>query len=378
MKRTSCSLTLGNFNAKNSLGFAKTGSLVYEVEQPIGQINARLGDPYMISETIAPNTNTFNIDKPCVPSGLSYTSFETAKRDENLIRTLYRDIHNIEIPKDTFIITSCGSTHLGAALIYAVQRKLDKSIVLTAPRSVTYGIYRNVSESMLRDTSWVDEEKTADLCVVVSPNNPDGYVFTESDFLNLRDGGNPDMHILADLIYDTPLFTSQSTVNPWLWDYFSDDSFGMREKTFILSSFSKLGIAGARYGFVLVNDKDIADSINEYIFNTVVVGPTAGAQLAFNNYNIYWRDIDWHIRLYKKMEKRRQQFNAVAPKRGITVLNLSNYAPYIYTDKSQEWWVDNYNVKTRVGTDFNDTIEHSRISLMLLDREWDELIRRLS
>lgn len=377
MSGTRCGLTLGEASSRNSLGFPKTGNLVYEVEKPIGQINARLGDPYVISETIAPNTNTFNIDKPCVPSGLSYTNFATATRDEELIRTLYRDIHKIDIPEDTYILTSCGSTHLGAALIYAVQKKLDKGIVLTAPRSVTYGIYRKVSESMLRDTSWVDEEKTADLCVVVSPNNPDGYVFTESDFLNLKDGGNPDMQILSDLIYDSPLFTSTSTVNPWIWNYFKDDSYGMREKTFILSSFSKLGIAGVRYGFALVNDKEIADNMGEYIFNTVVVPPTAGAQLAYNNYNRYWKNIEWFQKLYKKLEKRRAQFGAVAPRNGITVLNFSNYAPYIYTDKSQEWWVENFNVKTRVGTDFNDTIEHSRISLMLLDREWDELIKRL-
>jgi len=212
---------------------------------------------------------------------------------------------------------------------------------------------------------------------MVSPNNPDGYVFTESDFLNLKDGGNADMQILSDLIYDSPLFTSTSTVNPWIWNYFRDDSYGMREKTFILSSFSKLGIPGVRYGFALVNDKEIADNMSEYIFNTVVVPPTAGAQLAYNNYNRYWKNIEWFQKLYKKLEKRRAQFDAVAPRNGITVLKFSNYAPYIYTDKSQEWWIENFNVKTRVGTDFNDTIEHSRISLMLLDREWNELIKRL-
>ena len=48
----------------------------------------------------------------------------------------------------------------------------------------------------------------------------------------------------------------------------------------------------------------------------------------------------------------------------------------MYTDKSVEWWVSNFNVETRKGSDFNDTDNHSRFNLMLTEECWEEFMRR--
>jgi histidinol-phosphate/aromatic aminotransferase/cobyric acid decarboxylase-like protein len=339
-------------------------------------IDATLGEPYMICESIAPNSNCFSSDKPDAPSGLNYLSTFTNQRNINVIKDLYKNLYGITIPSTATIITGCGgSTLLYGAYFYAVQRKLGKDIIVSSPRKVTYGGPKNIS-NILKNTQWIDQYNQADVYAIVSPNNPDGYIYNDSDFTNFNK--NPNAYLLIDSIYDARHFTNQTTLNSWCWNYLSDSSNSMFNKIAILSSFSKLGIAGLRYGYIIVNDAEIVQDINNYIWCTTLVPPSSGAQCAYNNYISYWNKLQWNHNIYTKFQTRFQQFKNVIKKHGIILFNVTSYAPYLYTDKSPAWWLTNFNIKTRSGTEFSDTAEHSRISLMVYDHQWDAIIKRLS
>jgi hypothetical protein len=351
----------------------------------LDNINARLGDPYIIGRTLAPNLLCSDIDIPNAPSGLSYTSYNTEQRDIDVIKYLYNKNYNITLPTDIKIVFGCGSTSLAPAYIYALGKKLNKTLSVSSSIERTYGIYKNVASYIVPNTTWSDLDKDSDLCVNVSPNNPDGKIINLQDYLSYLQQSTVDntKYLLLDSIYDSPQFTGQFTsVNSWVWDYFlgnNTDGIDMTKNIAIISSFSKLGISGFRYGYVLTRDDDIYNYMNDYIFNTIVLAPTAGAQSAFNHMYSTWNTTSWYTSIYNKLYSRYIQFSTLAQQKGITILNESHKAPYIYTDKSTTWWLDNYNVTARVGTDFDDSdSNYSRLSLMILDSDWNELIRRLS
>ena len=358
---TKCKFLLENNNNYCNLDNAENISL-----------NARLGDPYFISEILEPlNTNLY-ADQPIKKGGLSYLNDNTIVRDKNVVKKLYKKIYGYTIPDDFEIIFGCGSTNLGAAYIYAVQKKLNKLITVSSPKKVTYGIYRNVA-NFSKNTQWIDQDPNADLYTIVSPDNPDGYIFSYDDVFTFTNNNNP--YLLIDCIYDTRIFNDQSIINTWAFDLLKDSN--LSNNIGILSSFSKLGIPGLRYGFMFIKDPELIEYINYYIFNIVVVPPSAGGQFAFKAWNIFWKHMEWHKFINKKLKKRFKQIYELAEQNNFNILNYTNYAPYIYTDKSTDWWLTNYNIITRKGSDFNDTDEHSRLSMFLYDCDWKILIKKL-
>ena len=61
-------------------------------------------------------------------------------------------------------------------------------------------------------------------------------------------------------------------------------------------------------------------------------------------------------------------------KYNVKSLNITNYVPYIYNNKSKEWWKNNFNVNVRPGSDFEDVNNNSRFNLMLTSKDWISFI----
>ena len=59
-------------------------------------------------------------------------------------------------------------------------------------------------------------------------------------------------------------------------------------------------------------------------------------------------------------------------------VNNTFIVPFIYTDKSVDWWMQHFNVETRKGSDFNDSDANSRFNLMISENYWQEFIRRFT
>ena len=168
---------------------------------------------------------------------------------------------------------------------------------------------------------------------------------------------------------DVPAFKTGvvRTDSPW---------FEKNKNLFITSSFSKLGIPGARFGFLLTRDSEIATYCEEYVNIISVRYPTAGATIGRIGFYKYFCKRDWQMKLFHRLQDRRNIFTNLAKKHDITIYNQTDYSPYIYTNKNTEWWKTNFNVETRSGHDFNDTNEHSRFNLMISENYWNEFIKR--
>jgi hypothetical protein len=114
----------------------------------------------------------------------------------------------------------------------------------------------------------------------------------------------------------------------------------------------------------------------EYVDIVSVRYPTASIAIGRQAYYKYFQKRSWQMKNYHILKKRRTQFLSIAKKHGIDILNTTDLVPFMYTNKSVEWWMKHFNVETRKGSDFNDTDKHSRFNLMISDDHWKEFIKR--
>lgn len=327
-------------------------------------IRTNIGEPYLMEDSISPLSVTLTSDRPNENGGLSYLKGNTHQKNIEMIHDTYKQ-YGIQLPKDTKIIFGAGTTVMVAALYYALQKKLNRPIVVTTNTNVFYTLHENITE-IVPNVTWKTNTTQGDLAVIVSPSNPLGIVTSPTE---LREP-----YKLFDIVYDKNIFTGvHKSVNEEMYREFEHD-----DTIYITSSFSKFGLAGVRFGYLLTRDPLIAEYCIEYVNYTSVRYPTAAGTITRTAYYKYFRNQSWQDNIYNTLVYRREFFYRHSEKHGISILNKNNkdYVPYIYTDKSVEWWKKKFNVCTRNGTDFNDTDEHSRFNLMISQDVWEEFERR--
>lgn len=328
-------------------------------------IVSAIGEPYLMEESISPLTITLTNDIPNNNGGLSYLKKYTNDLNIRLIHDMYKHSYNMELPKDTHIIFGAGTTMMIGALYYALQKKLGHPIYANTNSDVFYMLHEHITLSS-KNITWVSKNEYADLAVIVSPSNPMGTITSPNELKQ--------KYKLYDIVYDKYLFTGKhKSINEGLFEEFAKD-----DKIYITTSFSKLGLAGVRFGFLLTRDSEIAEYCREYVKFNGVRYPTAGATISRLAYYKYFNKKDWEENIYNTLKERRQIFYHFALKHGINIYYKNDLVPYIYTDKSKEWWLKNFNVETRKGSDFNDTDNNSRFNLMLTKENWAEFERRFS
>jgi aspartate/methionine/tyrosine aminotransferase len=328
-------------------------------------IISNVGEPYLMEDSISPFSISLTSDIDGQNGGLSYLKLHTDTLNNQLIHDYYKDSYNINLPKDTKIILGGGTTMMIAALYYALQKKENRSINVNTNHNIFYLLHEKLTFPA-KKVEWVNSNEYSDLAVIVSPSNPLGII-TEPNSLKQK-------YQLYDVVYDKYLFTGKHTsVNNKLYEEFSTN-----KDIFITSSFSKLGLAGARFGFLLTRDDDIAKFCEEYVNILSVRYPTTGATVSRIAYYKYFKNHNWQNYIYNTIKSRREFFIKTASKHGINILYKNNIVPYIYTNKSTTWWLTNFNVETRKGSDFNDTDNNSRFNLMISQEYWDEFVRRFT
>jgi aspartate/methionine/tyrosine aminotransferase len=342
--------------------------LLYNKKQKLKNklIMSNIGEPYLMEDSISPFNIELTGDNYGENGGLSYLKIYTNDKNEQCIHDYYKNELNIEFSDDTYIIFGAGTTMMVAALYYALQQKLGRNISVNTNTEVFYMLHKKLALP-LKNIEWINNINTiTDLAVIVSPSNPEGII---TNPLQVKHE-----HMLYDVVYDKPLFTGQfKSINTNLYE-----EFNKNKNIYITNSFSKLGIPGARFGFLLTRDKMIAEYSKEFVETFSVRYPTAGATIGRIGFYRYFNNPSWHLKLHNIIQKRFDIFLNYCEKYNIKTFNKTRYAPYVYTDKSVEWWIQNFNVATRKGSDFNDTDQHSRFNLMLSVDIWDEFIERFA
>jgi len=333
-------------------------------ERNNGTIIANIAEPYFIEERLSPFTISLTADNPEQNGGLSYLKNNTDELNKKMVHDYFKSEHDIILPKDTKIIFGSGTSMTVIALYYALQKKLKKHIKVKTNTDIFYILHEKLAK-LLKNVDWT-YSSNADLAVVVSPSNPLGII------TNPKDISQP--YMLYDIVYDRQTFTGKNhTVNKDMYE-----EFERNKNIFITTSFSKLGIPGVRCGFLITRDAEIAEYCTEYVNITTVRYPTASIAIGRLAFYKYYNNRSWHLDNFNKLEKRRNEFINASKKHNIKILNKTFLVPFIYTDKNVDWWMKNFNVETRKGTDFNDTDENSRFNLMITNANWLEFIKRFT
>lgn len=328
-------------------------------------IISNIGEPYFIEELISPLNVSLTADNSSQNGGLSYLNDNTDKLNNKMVHDYFKSEYDIILPNDTHIVFGSGSSMMTIALYYALEKKLNQNIRITTNTRIFYMLHENLAK-ILKNVEWSHEynDSYADLAVIVSPSNPLGIV-TEPKKVSQP-------YMLYDVVYDKQTFTGKSkTINPKLYKEFEHN-----KKIFIMTSFSKLGIPGVRCGFLITRDSEIAEYCKEYVNITSVRYPTSSIAIGRMAFYKYYNDHSWHLKNFHILEKRRNEFIEAAKKHNIKILNETFLVPFMYTDKSVDWWMSHFNVETKKGSDFNDTDEHSRFNLMITEEYWKEFMRR--
>jgi len=325
--------------------------------EPIGTIIANIAEPYVVEDQLSPLHITLTADLPNQPGGLSYLKDNTDALNRKLVHDYYKHEYNIELPKDTEIVFGAGTTMMVASMYYALSKMNPITVSTNTP--VYYVLHKKIS-TVIKNVEWTDGP--SDLTIVVSPNNPLGFV-TEPTMSS---------YMLYDVVYDKAMFSGKfETVNPELYK-----AFQVNPKICITTSFSKLGIPGVRCGFLITRDKEIATLCREYVDIMSVRYPTASIAIGRQAYYKYFQKRSWQMKNFHLLNKRRKQFITICKKHNIEILNKTNLVPFMYTNKSVEWWMEHFQVETRKGSDFNDTDKHSRFNLMISENHWLEFMKR--
>jgi aspartate/methionine/tyrosine aminotransferase len=328
-------------------------------------IISQIGEPYFITDTITPFNISLTGDNPGENGGLSYIKKYTNALNVELIHDMYKNDFNMELPKDTHIIFGAGTTMMISAVYYALQKKLNRVLLINTDLDVFYVLHRKLTYPA-KKVEWVNPNDHADLAVLVSPSNPLGLITKPSDLKQ--------KYQLYDVVYDKFIFTGKNnTVNEELYK-----EFEINKNIYIATSFSKLGLAGARFGFLLTRDNEIAKYAKEFVDICSVRYPTAGATISRIGYYRWFKNKNWKENIYNTIKERREFFYKQCEKHNITIYSKNDLVPYVYTNKSVEWWLKNFNVETRKGSDFNDIDDNSRFNLMISNIYWDEFVRRFS
>jgi len=313
-------------------------------------INAGIGNPISIANRYS------NISITQTPEDLYYTATQV-EEIQQMIKN-YLKYLDPNFDETLYVIASeGGSTQLIAAFIWSIY-DIERThvTVKSAVKPPFYTLHQEITRS-LKECSWVSSGKST-IEIVVSPNNPDGVLVQPS---------NTSKYTLLDSVYDVPQFSGLwSSVNPWKYKYRDKNNFCE------VNSFSKIGFAGLRFGFAITSNKNLADRMQNYLaFDSL--GLNTWTLKAFKSrYNDLFND-ELYASIYKENIDRYNEISNLIPKR---LIHSKSSVPFLFVRIPKEIF-DRLNITIRNGEEFNEYNTYTRISLMISNEDWIELIKRL-
>ena len=145
----------------------------------------------------------------------------------------------------------------------------------------------------------------------------------------------------------------------------------------LISSFSKIGIPGVHFGYLITSNKEIVKYINKYIDFNILAYPPALSIITQNIYYKYLSKIYFYNKIKKKIIYRKKKIINFLNSIQVKILNDHNNNdsfPFIYTNKSQIWWNINYNIITKCGYNFEDSNQNSRFDLLMSTKNFKLLL----
>jgi aspartate/methionine/tyrosine aminotransferase len=322
-------------------------------------------EPFILESRIEPYDIGFTTNLIANKTGgLSYDDEQTSTQLIEKIKQLYKDIYGITLPEDAQIILGVGMVQLMSGYFYAVQKIRNQltSVSFYNSERPRFAFFKGIVE-ITKNCEFV--ERNGDVNVIVSPMNPNGALFEYE--AKLKKG-----FVLFDLFYDNPIYTGQFA--PVSKDVYK--VFNANQNCVLCNSFSAFGMPGTRCGFFIVRNPKIVEEMKYFVkYNTI--SNSSNISVANQAISKFFLQKDFYVGPFNRLMKRLETFNKLAKKLDIAILNKSTNVPFAYTGKSLEFWLETFSVRTAPGSEFDDTNEHSRLSLMIPEKDWQELISRM-
>jgi len=337
------------------------------------QINFSFGEPFLATEIISSiNIKIATLSKGC---GLSYTDYPTIiNNNKFIVNNLYKNILNINLNNEEIkIIIGIGTTQLFNAYNYSINKIENKNIDILNNNSISYNLYRNICEKTpylnYNNSIFTLNNEHTKVNFIISPNMPTGEIFNEKI--------NDDDYYLCDVCLDYPCFTMCSeTCNKKIYS-----EFNKKNNITIISSFSKIGIPGVHFGFLITKNNKIEKYVNEFIDFNILAYPPALSIITKKIYDKYLCKKYFYNKIKKIIIYRKKKIIYFFKSIFVQVINVNNINdsfPFLYTDKSIDWWKINHDILTKPGRCFEESNKNSRFDLLMSNENFKILNRKIS
>jgi aspartate/methionine/tyrosine aminotransferase len=140
----------------------------------------------------------------------------------------------------------------------------------------------------------------------------------------------------------------------------------------MVSTFSKIGFAGFRTGYLFTNSSSLL-AIAQSSIDSFYLGSSTYNYFALIQNNPALNQ-NFFCNVYQILRKRQEQIRLYIPKE--LIVNKNCVAPYLFVQIDPQRFA-NCGILVQIGTAFSFQPTYSRISLMIPSPEWERLIRIL-
>ena len=339
-----------NNNTTNILNNNTTNNLKYY------PIDCSFANPVFISQLLQHYYSKL-VNNKKLWKKLSYNILDNNNFDD-LLRLFLK--HNNRAIPDNVILRACnaGSSFAIIAFYYSIWQIKQRQITVSSAIEPPYYVLHKEIALSTGFCTWIDDGSYTDVVVCVSPNNPNGIITKISP-------ENKGEYILLDAIYDYYNFTGdKNSVNDWIvWN----------DKFCQITSISKMGMAGSRIAGIMSSNPVIIGYAQNYFSNVALGTNTFCIETLKCIIGKIRLESRFTKQVYKILQKRLKIIKKVIPH---DLIFSNNNVPFLFVKIGFEFF-NNINVKIREGSQFEVSDEYSRIELMIDNKDFKALIKRL-
>jgi len=330
-------------------------------------IDLSLGSPYVFKDYLQNYLNDATPSRAIkLHELMPYNKLGVFPELEEQILRLHRKYHPNFINKNTKIVVSNGATHAIMALFHFASKQY---LPMHVPAPFWFRLPDMATMQDLILTKEIHEEITSATALLTVPNNPDGKLQELTDKSKYKS-------VWYDCVYNWPWYFKNK--NDWPHQAIPDLP---EVAIFSLSKFS--GHCGTRIGWMVVNDPQLANFLENYIeYDTSGVSVEAQLRAAsviktFEDNNL--GDVYKHI-----VDKRKTELSTVLKKIQEVHGQEFNIKNFSIENGMFAWIKDELNcfvlndIAVMPGWKCGADNKYVRVNLCAEPCDWDEMVYRLN
>lgn len=286
--------------------------------------------------------------KQHISSDLSHYFFAKHPIEElsNLIKKIHAKYNTALINENSHVVITVGAVQAIQAALSYYQSKGYNKVFIPKPYWGRFDDFTNLCKLDV-----VDVDSVESISFITSPNNPDGSNQTEMSAM------------IRDACYN--------------WDHYSDKTY-MSSDDITIFSYSKLtGFSSTRIGWAIVQNKEIAEYMQNYV-NIFTSGVGIDSQIsALNVLKILDTKPEIITQAKEILSKRKELLAKIIKDKNIPINILSKDGMFSYVQCEQNI-IEKLNIETVTGSFFHDPRPNiHRLNIGTTEDVFQEFIKRL-